>query len=180
VRALLGAGFCMAVAHGALYAFLTLHLEREGYSGTMIGVLWTLGVLAEILVFLYLPQLFRRYALSGILVASLLCAVVRFAAIGWGAGELWIVIIAQLLHAATFGAFHAASVAAVHRVFPEAAQARGQTLFSSLSYGAGGAAGTLLAGWAWQAAGPQLAFSLAAVAAAAGAFLAGQLKRAGL
>ena len=46
--ALLGAGFCNAVAHGALYAFLSLHLERAGYSGTMIGVLWTLGVAAEI------------------------------------------------------------------------------------------------------------------------------------
>ena len=180
VRALLGAGFCMAVAHGALYAFLSLHLEREGYSGSMIGVLWTLGVLAEILVFLYLPQLFRRYALSSILMASLLCAVLRFAAIGWGAGELWIVLAAQLLHAATFGSFHAAAVAAVHRVFPESAQARGQSLFSSLTYGAGGAAGLLIAGWSWEAGGAPLAFSLSALAALAGAFLAGQVKRAGL
>ena len=120
IGALLGAGFCNAVAHGALYAFLSLHLTREGYSGTTIGMLWTLGVAAEIVVFLYLPHLFRRYALSTLLVASLGCGVLRFAAIGWAAGELWIVLMAQLLHAATFGSFHAAAVAAVHRVFPEA------------------------------------------------------------
>ncbi|HYI87523.1 MAG TPA: MFS transporter, partial [Burkholderiales bacterium] len=30
IAALLGAGFCNAVAHGALYAFLSLHLTREG------------------------------------------------------------------------------------------------------------------------------------------------------
>jgi PPP family 3-phenylpropionic acid transporter len=180
VRSLLAAGFCMAVAHGALYAFFSLYLEQHGYSGTMIGMLWTLGVLAEIVVFLYLPQLFRRYALSRILVASLGFAVLRFLAIGWAAGEVWIVVAAQVLHAATFGAFHAASVAAVHRVFPETAQATGQTLFSSLSYGAGGAAGTLLAGWGWAAAGGPLAFSIAAAAALAGAFFAVQLKRAGL
>ena len=89
---------------------------------------------------------FRR-----ILVASVGCGVLRFVAIGWAAGELWIVLMAQLLHAATFGSFHAAAVAAVHRVFPEQAQARGQTLFSSVSYGAGAAAGLLLAGWAWEA-----------------------------
>src|SRR5882672_3572498 len=70
IRALLGAGFCMAAAHGTLYAFFTLHLERTGYRVTTIGVLWTLGVIAEIVVFLYLPQLFRRFALSTILVAS--------------------------------------------------------------------------------------------------------------
>jgi MFS transporter, PPP family, 3-phenylpropionic acid transporter len=180
IVALLGAGFCNAVAHGALYAFLTLHLTREGYSGTTIGMLWTLGVAAEIVVFLYLPHLFRRYALSTLLVASLGCGVLRFAAIGWAAGELWIVLMAQLLHAATFGSFHAAAVAAVHRVFPEHAQARGQALFSSVSYGAGAAAGLLLAGWAWERGGAPLAFSASAAAALAGVFIARRLKRAGL
>ena len=177
VRTLLGAGFCMALAHGTLYAFLTLHLERAGHSSTMIGVLWTLGVLAEIAVFLYLPALFRRYSLSAIISASFVCAVIRFLALAWFPGELWLVLIAQLLHAATFGAFHAASVAAVHRVFPEAAQARGQTLFSSISYGAGGAAGVLGAGWLWEAAGPGFAFTLSALAGLAGLLLAQDLKR---
>jgi PPP family 3-phenylpropionic acid transporter len=180
VRSLLAAGFCMALAHGALYAFFSLYLEQHGYSGTMIGMLWTLGVLAEIVVFVFLPQLFRRYALSSILAASLGCAILRFLAIGWATDQLWIVLLAQLLHAATFGSFHAASVAAVHRVFPPTAQATGQTLFSSVSYGAGAAAGTLLAGWGWQAGGGQLAFSLAAAASLAGAIFAVQLKRAGL
>jgi MFS transporter, PPP family, 3-phenylpropionic acid transporter len=180
IAALLGAGFCNAVAHGALYAFLSLHLERVGYSGTTIGVLWTLGVAAEILVFLYLPQLFRRFALSTLLVASLGCGVVRFLAIGWLSDQLWIVLLAQLLHAATFGAFHAAAVAAVHRVFPEHAQARGQTLFSSVSYGAGAAAGLLVAGWAWEAGGASMAFSACAAAALAGAFIARRLKHANL
>jgi PPP family 3-phenylpropionic acid transporter len=180
VLALLAAGCCMSAAHGALYAFFTLHLERHGYLATTIGVLWTLGVLAEILVFLYLPQLFRRYTLSSILLASFACAVLRFVAIGWAADALWVVLLAQLLHAATFGSFHAASVAAVQRVFPATAQATGQTLFSSISYGAGGAAGTLLAGWGWEAGGGQLAFTVAAAASLAGAFFAAQLKRAGL
>jgi PPP family 3-phenylpropionic acid transporter len=178
--ALLGAGFCMAAAHGTMYAFLTLHLQRAGYSGTAIGALWTLGVLAEIVVFLYLPALFRRFALSRILAASFLCAALRFVALGWFAEMPVVVVPAQLLHAASFGSFHAASVAAVHRVFPAAAQARGQTLFSGITYGAGGAAGALAAGWAWETAGPGFAFSLSAVAALAGLLLARALKRAGL
>ncbi len=171
VRGLIGAGFCMAAAHGALYAFLTLHLQRLGYSGTSIGALWTLGVLAEIGVFLYLPALFGHFSLQAILLFSLLAAVVRFAAIGWAAGYLAVLVVAQLLHGATFGAFHAASVATVQRLFPAAAHARGQALFSSLAYGGGGAGGTLLAGWAWEAGGPALTFSFAAAAAAVGATL---------
>jgi PPP family 3-phenylpropionic acid transporter len=180
MRSLIAAGFCMAAAHGTLYAFLTLHLERAGYSGTLIGGLWTLGVLAEIVVFLFLPQLFRRHALSAILLAAFVCAALRFVVIGWLADDLWILVLAQLLHAATFGAHHAASVAAVHRVFPRAAQARGQALFSSLGYGAGGAAGALIAGLAWEAAGPGMAFSASSGMALVGAYFAYRLKRAGL
>ena len=178
VRALLAAGFCMAVAHGALYAFFSLQLARLGYSGKSIGALWTLGVLAEIGVFLYLPAIFRRVALSSILQASLLAAVLRFLAIAWAAEHVVVLVLAQLLHAATFGAYHAASVAAVQRLFPRHAHARGQALFSSLSYGAGSVAGTLLAGWAWGWHGAPAAFTLSAAAALAGAFLARKLKHA--
>src|SRR4051812_34116236 len=51
---LIASTFCMAAAHGTLYTFFTLHLQRLGYSGVVIGFLWTLGVLAEIAVFFYL------------------------------------------------------------------------------------------------------------------------------
>ncbi|HYX64295.1 MAG TPA: MFS transporter [Burkholderiales bacterium] len=179
-RALLGCGFCMALAHGTLYAFLTLHLQQMGYRATAIGLLWTLGVLAEILVFMALPALFRRARLSAILAASCLIGGLRFLLIGWAAEWAWILAAAQLMHGATFGAFHAASVAAIHRLFPAAGHARGQTLFSSIAYGAGGAAGALFAGWAWELAGPGMAFSISALAALAGVLLAYSLKRAGL
>jgi len=137
-------------------------------------------VLAEIVVFLALPVLFRNYSLSLILLVSFVCAIVRFLAIGWLPASLWVLAPAQILHAATFGAFHAASVAAIHRVFPEHAQSRGQTLFSSLAYGAGGAAGALIAGWTWEASGPSMAFSASAAAALAGACFAYRLRRFGL
>jgi PPP family 3-phenylpropionic acid transporter len=177
---LLASALCMAVAHGTLYAFFTLHLQRLGYSASLIGFLWMLGVLAEVGVFLYLPALFRRYALSTLLVASAACGVVRFLAIGWAADWLLVLLAAQVLHAATFGSYHAAAVAAVQRTFPANAQALGQTLFSSVGYGAGGALGALAAGWAWQAAGPAFAFALSAVAALMGLFFAYPLKRSGL
>ncbi|MGE5638860.1 MAG: MFS transporter, partial [Clostridia bacterium] len=131
-------------------------------------------------IFLFLPSLFRRYSLATLLFGSLVLGVARFAAIGWLAGALGVLLVAQLLHAATFGAFHAASVAAVHRVFPASAHGLGQTLFSSLSYGAGGAAGALLGGWGWEHGGPGIAFSLAALATLVGAYFAFRLRRMGL
>jgi PPP family 3-phenylpropionic acid transporter len=171
VRAFLAACFCMAAAHGTLYGFFSLHAEAEGYSKTAIGALWTFGVLAEIGVFLAWPQLVRRCSLRALLIASFACAALRFVAIGWGTQLLALLVLAQLLHAATFGVYHAASVAAVHRLFTGRLQARGQSLYSSLSYGLGGSAGMLLAGWSWGALGPALSFTLSSVFAIAGAAL---------
>ena len=122
----------------------------------------------------------RARPLSTVLAASFACAVLRFLLLGWLADVLWLLAIAQLLHAATFGAFHAAAVAAVHRVFPAAAHARGQTLFSSVTYGAGGAVGALAAGWLWEGGGPGLAVSFSALAGLVGLHLARGLKRAGV
>lgn len=171
VLALFGAGMCMAVAHGAMYAFYSIYLEAAGYSKSVIGALWTLGVLAEVVVFLRLPQLMRRFSLRGLLMASFACAAVRFLAIGWGVEWIALLAAAQLLHAATFGAYHAASIAAIHRLFPGRIAGRGQALFSSLSYGLGGAIGTLLAGWTWVALGPSSSFAVSALFGAAGALL---------
>lgn len=171
VRVFFAACFCMTAAHGALYVFYSIYLESAGYSKTAIGALWTLGVLAEIVLFLRLPRLMRRFSLRALLVASFGCGAVRFLAIGWGVDSLVVLALAQLLHAATFGAFHASSVAAVHRLFPGPLEARGQALFSMVTYGMGSATGSLIAGWTWEALGPAPSFAVSALFAALGGAL---------
>jgi len=171
VLALLGAGFCMVVAHSALYAFYSIHLSHAGYSKSAIGVLWTLGVVAEIAVFVTLPRLLRRFSLRALLLGSFLAAGLRFVVIGWAVDWVLLIAAAQLLHAATFGVYHAASVALIHRHFTGAHEARGQALYASVSYGLGGVAGTLLAGWSWAALGPGWTFTISSLAGLAGAAL---------
>lgn len=171
VAALFAACFCMTAAHGALYAFYSIYLVEAGYSKAIVGLLWTLGVVAEIALFLALPALFRRFTLRAMLLASFAAAVVRFAAIGWGVDSLALLVLAQLLHALTFGAYHSASVAAVHRLFTGALAVRGQALYASISYGLGGMAGVLLAGWTWGAFGPEPTFLASAGFGLAGALL---------
>jgi PPP family 3-phenylpropionic acid transporter len=171
VLAFFGACFLMNAAHGTLYVFYSIYLEEAGYSKTLIGALWTVGVLAEVYLFLRLPQLMRRFSLRALLLASLCCAVLRFPVIGWAVDSLALLAAAQLLHAATFGVFHAGSVAAVHRLFPGALAARGQAFYSSIAYGLGGAAGSLIAGWTWTGLGASASFVVSAMFAAAGAIL---------
>jgi PPP family 3-phenylpropionic acid transporter len=168
VKALFAACFFMSAAHGALYVFYSIYLVDQGYSKSLVGLLWTLGVVAEIVVFMVMPRLLQAFTLRAILLFSFGCAVVRFLMIGWGVEWLWLIVLAQLLHAATFGAFHAASIAAVNRWFAGRHQARGQALYGSISFGAGGMLGGLVSGWTWDAIGPSLTYSLGAAFALAG------------
>ncbi|MBI2306543.1 MAG: MFS transporter [Rhodocyclales bacterium] len=168
VAALLAACFAMSAAHGALYIFYSIHLAEHGYGKTLIGSLWSLGVLAEIAVFLGMSRLMRRFSLRAILLASFAAAVVRFLMIGWGVESLAIIFVAQLLHGLTFGAYHAAAIAAVNRWFPGRCQGRGQALYSSLSFGAGGLLGGLFSGWSWDALGSAITYGASAAFALVG------------
>jgi PPP family 3-phenylpropionic acid transporter len=171
VRALFASCFAMSAAHGALYIFYSIYLADHGYSKSLVGGLWSLGVLAEIAVFYYMSRLMRRFGLRSILLASFAAAVLRFLMIGWGVESLTVIVLAQLLHGLTFGAYHAAAITAVNGWFPGRSQARGQALYSSLSFGAGGLLGGLLSGWMWDGIGAALTFTLSAVFALLGLLL---------
>jgi PPP family 3-phenylpropionic acid transporter len=168
ILAFLGACLLMQVSHGAYYAFYSIYLKSAGYQGVAVGVLWAWGVFVEVLVFLRMHRLLERFGARRVLLASLGLAVLRWFLIGNLVELVAVQILAQALHAATFGAFHAAAIHLVHHYFPRRAQGRGQALYNSLSFGAGGAAGSLLAGWLWTGFNPAVTFGVAALAAGLG------------
>lgn len=164
--------FLMQASHGPYYAFYSIFMKDHGYSETLIGQLWALGVLAEVGLFVVMHHLLVRFGARRVLVASLAIAAVRWLLIGYLADSLWIVAFAQLLHAATFGTFHAAGIHLVHHYFRGRHKGRGQALYSSVSFGAGGAVGSLLSGYAWEGIGPGATYVAASVLAVGGALAA--------
>ena len=155
--------FLMIAAHSSLYVYYSLYLSDMGYSKSVIGLMWSLGVIAEILFFFYQAPLFRRFGVRKLMLFSLGIAVIRFLMIGWGAQSLAILLVAQVLHAATFGVHHSASVATLQRWFAGSLQARGQALYISISYGLGGTVGGLLLSACWDAFGARWVYVLAAI-----------------
>ncbi len=164
--------FLMIAAHSSLYVYYSLYLSDMGYSKTVIGLMWSLGVIAEILFFFYQAPLFRRFGVRKLMLFSVAIAVVRFLMIGWGAQSLAILLVAQVLHAATFGVHHSASVATLQRWFAGSLQARGQALFISISYGLGGTVGGLLLSACWDTFGARWVYVLAAIMSLLGLFAA--------
>lgn len=163
VIALLVGCALMVTAHGVLYNFYSIYLAEHGYSKGMIGLLWSVGVVCEIAVFMLMPKIMRHFSLKAIILTSLALAVLRFAMIGVAVDNLILLLIAQSLHAATFGSFHAATVEVVAQFFNGRHQAKGQAIYNSVTYGLGGAIGGIAGGYALQGLGGELTFLLAAV-----------------
>ncbi|MGB5338160.1 MAG: MFS transporter [Gammaproteobacteria bacterium] len=170
VLSLFAVCFLIQLSHGPYYAFFSIYLEGYGYSTATIGWLWALGVVAEIGVFLLMPRLLPRYGARNLLLTAVWLTALRWLLIGGLADHPAVIICAQALHAASFGLYHAVAIYLVHTLFVGVHQGRGQALYSSLSFGAGGAVGSLASGYLWTGTGPQSMYLLAA-AASLGALL---------
>ena len=157
--------FLMLVSHGPYYTFYSIYLEAHGYSSTFIGEMWALGVIAEVVMFMVMHSLVKYLGLRTLMLTSLLLAAIRWFFIGYFVKHLELLIFAQLLHAATFGIYHAVAIQYVHGFFKGKLQGRGQALYSSVSFGAGMAIGSLLSGYAWDRLGSLFCFNAAAVIA---------------
>ena len=137
----------MVSSHGLLYNFYSIFLKEQGYSSSLIGILWSTGVIFEIIIFILMPKILNKFNLKEVLLISLFLAVIRFFLIGNYVDTLWVLILAQILHAATFGSFHVASVELVSVHFNREHHSRGQSIYNSITYGLGGTIGGLGGGF---------------------------------
>lgn len=172
VIGLLIAAFLMQASHGAYYTFYSIYLEDYGYDRGVIGLLWGFGVVVEVAVFMRMGRLIARFGERSLLIISLLLASVRWLLIAFFPAHIGIMTLAQAIHAATYGVMHAAAIHLIHRHFRGRHQVRGQGIYSSFSFGVGGAIGSLLAGYVWDGLGGALTFGLFGLVALVGAGVA--------
>jgi PPP family 3-phenylpropionic acid transporter len=177
VRWFFASAALMVFAHGALNTYFSLYLAQLGYSKTVIGIYWVVGVLIEIVFFSCQGPIFKRFGAFNLLAASFMLAALRFALIAELANWWLVLLFAQLLHAASFAVHHSASILTVQQWFPGTAAARGQALYISIGYGVGGTAGSLVAASLWSGFGPSAAFWSSSVAALAGFFAVQRARR---
>jgi PPP family 3-phenylpropionic acid transporter len=156
----------MQVSHGAYYAFYSIHLADLGYRSVSIGALWALGVLCEILLLTRADALLRRFGSRSMMITCLLLAAVRWLLIGT-ADEALLLVIAQILHAATYAGFHVAAVREVYRRYGTSRRASGQAMYSGMTFGLGMFVGSLSAGALARSVGLPAAFVASAFVALA-------------
>lgn len=152
----------LQIAHSAYYVFFSVYLKQFNYSSTTTGFLWALGVAVEIVLFLLMRGLLKRVSLRRILLVSILLSVLRWLLIAVYVQNFWVIVGAQFLHAATFGALHVVAMYLVQSYFGTQHQGKGQALYTSVSFGMGGMLGGYASGYYWTQLGSQQVFMLAA------------------
>jgi MFS transporter, PPP family, 3-phenylpropionic acid transporter len=146
VRWLFAAIFFHVLSHMGIYTFFSLYLDSLGYSKTMIGIFWAVSVTVEIGWFFTQSRWLPRFSLTAWLVICAAVMVLRMAVTASMASVLWVLVVAQALHALTFAAHHSACIALISHYFPGSLRGRGQALFTVVGYGVPGVLGGLLGG----------------------------------
>jgi PPP family 3-phenylpropionic acid transporter len=118
-----------------------------GYGKWTVGALWAVSVGVEIVFFWTQGRWFPLLSPRRWLEAAAAVTTLRFVATAAGGAWAPVLVLAQLTHAITFAAHHAACIALVHQLFPGRLRGRGQALYTMLGYGISGVLGGLGGGW---------------------------------
>ncbi|GGD01502.1 MFS transporter [Aquisalinus flavus] len=146
-------------AHAVYYAFSKLHWSSLGYGSDLIGVLWTIGVVAEIMILFFGRPLLRRFGPVLFIGAGALAAFIRWPLIGLSP-PLPVVFLLQTLHAFTFATVYLGTVEFISRAVPRNLENTGMTLVSTLGVGALTGVATIIAGLFFTAANPFPAYAM--------------------
>ena len=138
--------FFHVLSHIGVYVFFSLYLDSLGYSKVWIGMLWAVSVIVEIVWFFTQAKWMPRLPLTAWLVVCSGAMVLRMGLTAQWADVLWVLLIAQALHALTFAANHTVCIALLSHHFPGGLRGRGQALYTVIAYGFPGVLGGLAGG----------------------------------
>ncbi|MBI0269697.1 3-phenylpropionate MFS transporter [Yersinia pestis subsp. pestis] len=135
-------------AHAAYYSFSSIYWKDAGYSPATIGYLWSLGVVAEILVFAFSHILFRRWTARSLLLLSAVSGIIRWSLMASTTELPWLIFI-QILHCGSFTVCHLAAMRFIS-ARSGADVIRLQSVYSALAMGGGIAVMTVISGFLFE------------------------------
>ena len=135
-------------SHAAYYSFSSIYWKEAGHPESIIGYLWSLGVVAEVAVFAFSKRLFAGMSIAMLFRLAALGVVIR-----WGVTamttELAGLVVVQLLHGVTFAMAHLAAIQYIQKA-PQNKMVALQALYNALPLGAFIALMTAVSGWAYE------------------------------
>ncbi|WP_349926526.1 MFS transporter [Acinetobacter sp. A1-4-2] len=167
VAAFFAIEFVLLFSHAPFYSFYSNYLHQAGFSTTEIGLLWSVGVVAEIIMFAFAHIFLTRFSWRSLVSCCLILTGVRWIVVGLLPHLLVAQFLAQSIHAFSFGLFHMIAMRIIFQNFSAGQQGRGQAMYSTM-WGLGVALGSILAGRYWQVISGEMVFVLAGLSTVVG------------
>ncbi len=130
----LAAASAIQSAHALYYIFGTLHWTAAGIQPAVIGALWGIGVVAEIVLFAYGVKVGRWLGPVQLIAVAGFASMLRWAVTALDPA-LPVLFAAQALHGITFGAAHLGAMQFLQQAIPSALSASAQGLYASITAG---------------------------------------------
>lgn len=133
------------IAFGPFHYGYTLLLEEQGVSPEASGWYWSMGIGAEVIMFLISGWFFARWRVRHLLMVALVCNLFRWLLVGIYPHPI-VLLTTQILHGFGFGLFYAAAMSAIGKFSEGKNRASYQGLFSACVGGLGSIIGSIMAG----------------------------------
>jgi PPP family 3-phenylpropionic acid transporter len=141
----LAAAGLVQASHALFYVYGVLHWRGLGLSATWTGALWSIAVIAEILLFARSSAVLKVLTPLGLITLGAVAAIARWSVMAFDP-PLAALVVLQILHALTFGATHIGTVHFIAQNIPTERAGTAQALQASVTAGIAMGGATLLAG----------------------------------
>ena len=153
-------------SHAMHDTFAVLRWSAAGVSPSMVSVLWSESVAAEVVVFFLIgPSLVRRLGASGVMALAAAAGLLRWVVVASTTAVTALALV-QPLHGLTFAALHLACMRVIPAIVPPGLAATAQAMYA-LGAGAATAVLTLASGRLYARLGGQAFLGMALLCAAA-------------
>lgn len=152
----------LQASHGSYYVYFSIFLQEHGYGNSQIGYLWATGVIAEVILFLFLNKLSLKISDHTLIAIALMLTTARWLATSIFVDYWYAILLIQILHAASFGLFHAISMRYLENFFTDNQRSRGQAIYAIAGFGIGAVLGSVIASLNWNTLGGEINFTISA------------------
>lgn len=167
-------------SHSFLSNFFNIKVSEAGYSQTIAGYMWAVGVLSEIFFMYNQERLLKIFSIRVLIAVSMLLGGLRYLVTGY-TDSLFLLFFFSAFHGFAYGTFHIGVMRYIRTQVPEKLKLKAQSMYSGVGYGLGSIIGSAVSGVIFDLSGLEAVFTAAFIFCTVSAFailLTGRVKKA--
>jgi len=135
----------LQISFGGFYNFFTIYNLQHGIPKEINGWLWSIGVLAEIIIFIYQYKFLNKENSLFYIKISLFMTAIRWYGLYLFAGNILVIALLQTFHLFSFAIFHTAALLYVSTKYKN--QTLAQQFYAGIGYGIAAFLGSIISGY---------------------------------